>query len=248
MILICEVEIMKVLKLNYQHNQLSVEDSQLWRTAAALLWFDFRGTTFHIFSLIGWNISKDMLIHLFIFISYFIGESSYWYRSIISTSFSQQLICPTFHKNSFISVSSDLLGQKQTIFFNPSQNDKSSFYSPGLHEHHQPRKSWRKCCRGTKHQPDLYIWGWDLQHPVVQTRPEIQTRVPALHHGARIYSSNRFWFQSSHQQGETSETRDHLCCSVWLCCVLLCSEAHSDRKHQNSEQKPLDLKILWNIH
>ncbi len=30
--------------------------------------------------------------------------------------------------------------------------------------------------------------------------------------------------------------QDVLC--VWLCCVLLCSEAHSDRKHNNTVQKP----------
>ncbi|KAJ4922400.1 hypothetical protein JOQ06_022896 [Pogonophryne albipinna] len=28
-----------------------------------------------------------------------------------------------------------------------------------------------------------------------------------------------------------------LCCSDRLCCVLLCCEAHSDRKHQHSVQK-----------
>uniref|UniRef100_A0A3P9MDQ8 Immunoglobulin V-set domain-containing protein n=1 Tax=Oryzias latipes TaxID=8090 RepID=A0A3P9MDQ8_ORYLA len=41
---------------------------------------------------------------------------------------------------------------------------------------------------------------------------------------------------------------DLLCCSDRLCCVLLCSDAHNERKQQNTVQKPAEKMLLYNIN
>jgi len=92
--------------------------------------------------------------------------------------------------------------------------------------------SWRKCCYLLQVQ-----WTW-AQLPVVSAISRIQTRVP--------YLSNRdFCFIRTHitshsdteKRNDTSGSGDLFCWSDRLCCVLLRSEAHSDRKHISSVQK-----------